>query len=242
MACVNEGALKEFVLHGVYILLVFHQNSTYEERRAKAAAEHRAQEERAAQLAAEQEAARRAEREAAELAGAAERAALREDAELAEALRRSEVDAEEEALARRVSRCEEAVSSESTGGGVELPRRVHRLEASLGTATEGSLEERVGAIERLIGPEAGEAAEQHLPVTEPLAVSLADAGLDTGRPAAPESTMGGETSCIICFERPKSHLAVPCSHLCVCRPCSALMRECPYCREPVMMWLAPRPV
>jgi len=54
--------------------------------------------------------------------------------------------------------------------------------------------------------------------------------------------MGGETSCIICFERPKSHLAVPCSHLCVCGPCSELMRECPYCREPVMMWLAPRPV
>ena len=172
-----------------------------------------------------------------------ERAALREDAELAEALRRSEVDAEEEALARRVSRCEEAVSSESTGGGGDLQRRVERLEASLGTATEGSLEERVGAIERLIGPEAGEAAEQHLPVTEPLAaVSLADAGLDTGRPAAPESTMGGETSCIICFERPKSHLAVPCSHLCVCGPCSGLMPECPYCREPVMMWLAPRPV
>ena len=168
--------------------------------------------------------------------------ALREDAELAEALRRSEVDAEE-ALARRVSRCEEAVSSESTGGGGDLQRRVERLEASLGAATEGSLEERVGAIERLIGPEAGEAAEQHLPVTEPLAaVSLADAGLDTGRPAAPESTMGGETSCIICFERPKSHLAVPCSHLCVCGPCSELMRECPYCREPVMMWLAPRPV
>ncbi|EOD32323.1 hypothetical protein EMIHUDRAFT_231082 [Emiliania huxleyi CCMP1516] len=213
-----------------------------EERRAKAAAELRAQEERAAQLAAEQESARRAEREAAELAGAAEQAALREDAELAEALLRSEVDAEE-ALVRRVSRCEEAVSSESTGGGGALPRRVERLEASLGAATEGSLEERVGAIERLIGPEAGEAAEQHLPVTEPFAaVSLADAGLDTGRPAAPESTMGGETTCIVCFARVKSHAAVPCGHLCACGPCSELMRECPYCREPVMMWMVPRPV
>ncbi|EOD27384.1 hypothetical protein EMIHUDRAFT_254314, partial [Emiliania huxleyi CCMP1516] len=213
-----------------------------EERRAKAAAELRTQEERAAQLAAEQESARRAEREAAELAGAAERAALREDAELAEALRRSEVDAEE-ALVRRVLRCEEAVSSESTGGGGDLPRRVERLEASLGAATEGSLEERVGAIERLIGSEAGEAAEQHLPVTEPsAAVSLADAGLDTGRPAAPESTMGGETTCIVCFARVKSHAAVPCGHLCACGPCSELMQECPYCREPVMMWMVPRPV
>ena len=153
------------------------------------------------------------------------------------------MDAEEAAMARRVSRCEEAVSSESTGGGGDLQRRVDRLEASLGAATEGSLEERVGAIERLIEPEAGEAAEQHLPVTEPLAaVSLADAGLDTGRPAAPESTMGGETTCIVCFARVKSHAAVPCGHLCACGPCSELMRECPYCREPVMMWMVPRPV
>ena len=142
-----------------------------------------------------------------------------------------------------MSRCEEAVSSESTGGGGDLVRRVERLEASLGAATEGSLEERVGAIERLIGPEAGEAAEQHLPVTEPFAaVSLADAGLDTGRPAAPESTMGGETTCIVCFARVKSHAAVPCGHLCACGPCSELMQECPYCREPVMMWMVPRPV
>ena len=75
------------------------------------------------------------------------------------------------------------MSSESTGGGGDLKRCVERLEASLGTATEGSLEERFGAIERLIGPEAAEAAGLHLPVTQPLAaVSLADAGLDTGRP------------------------------------------------------------
>ena len=93
-----------------------------------------------------------------------------------------------------MSRCEEAVSSESAGGG-DLMRRVDRLEASLGAAIEGRLEERVGAIERLIGPEAGGAAEQHLPVTEVVAaVSLADAGLDTGRPAAPEPTMGGVAS------------------------------------------------
>ena len=59
----------------------------------------------------------------------------------------------------------------------------------------------------------GGAAEQHLPVTEVVAaVSLADAGLDTGRQAAPESTMGGETTCIVCFARVKSHAAVPCGH------------------------------
>ncbi|EOD34430.1 hypothetical protein EMIHUDRAFT_228601 [Emiliania huxleyi CCMP1516] len=37
------------------------------------------------------------------------------------------------------------------------------------------------------------------------------ASFDTGRP--PESTMGGETTCIICFTDPKSHIATPCGHV-----------------------------
>ena len=74
------------------------------------------------------------------------------------------------------------------------------------------------------------------------AVSLAEASFDTGRPAVPESTIGGETTCIICFSNPKSHLAVPCGHLCACGPCSQKMEQCPYCRGPVMMWVEARVV
>ena len=68
-------------------------------------------------------------------------------------------------------------------------------------------------------------------------LSLADAGFDTGRATVPESTLGGETTCIVCFSNPKSHVAGPCGHLCACGPCSARMESCPICRAPVLMWM-----
>ena len=81
---------------------------------------------------------------------------------------------------------------------------------------------------------------RHTPPGEPpptATVSLADARFDTGRPAVPESTLGGETTCIICFSNAKSHVAGPCGHLCACGPCSAKMESCPICRAPVLMWM-----
>ena len=77
----------------------------------------------------------------------------------------------------------------------------------------------------------------------PVAVtSLSDAQFNTGRPEAPESTIGGQTTCIICFVNPKSHAAVPCGHWCACGDCSAQMKECPICRGPVQMWMHVRVV
>ncbi|EOD26160.1 hypothetical protein EMIHUDRAFT_469036 [Emiliania huxleyi CCMP1516] len=70
-----------------------------------------------------------------------------------------------------------------------------------------------------------------------VAVSLANVAFDTGRPAAPESTLGGDTTCIVCFTNPKTHIAAPCGHLSACGACSAKMEQCPYCREPVMLWM-----
>ena len=68
--------------------------------------------------------------------------------------------------------------------------------------------------------------------------SLADAQFDTGRPEVPpESTIGGQTTCIICFVSPKSHAAVPCGHRSACGDCSAKMTACPVCRGPVQMWM-----
>ena len=64
--------------------------------------------------------------------------------------------------------------------------------------------------------------------------SLADAQFSTGRPEAPESTIGGQTTCIVCFVNPKSHAAVPCGHWCTCgEECSAQMQACPVCRGPL---------
>ena len=73
-----------------------------------------------------------------------------------------------------------------------------------------------------------------------MAVSLANISFDTGNPAAPESTLGGETTCIICFTNPKTHLAAPCCHQCACADCSAQMQECPVCRTRVQLWVQVR--
>ena len=53
----------------------------------------------------------------------------------------------------------------------------------------------------------------------------------------PESSVGGDTTCIVCFASPKTHLAAPCAHQCVCGPCSAKLQRCPYCRADVKIWV-----
>ena len=73
--------------------------------------------------------------------------------------------------------------------------------------------------------------------------SLAPAQFDTGGPEDPESSVGGEATCIVCFAGPKSHIAVPCGHQCACGDCSAQMKECPVCRIPLLpaqMWMRVR--
>ena len=55
--------------------------------------------------------------------------------------------------------------------------------------------------------------------------------------SGPESSVGGDTTCIVCFASPKTHLAAPCAHQCVCGPCAAKLQRCPYCRTDVKMWV-----
>merc|ERR1711871_259497 len=83
------------------------------------------------------------------------------------------------------------------------------------------------------------AVESSAPPAAPLVVSLdATAGGPSLAPASalkdgPASTLGGEMTCIVCFEAPKTHLAFPCGHRCVCEGCSQLepiARQCPVCR------------
>ena len=77
-----------------------------------------------------------------------------------------------------------------------------------------------------------------LPVVALAAASAAQ--FDTGRP--PESSIGGQTTCIICMVNPKSHAAVPCGHQTACADCAARLRcaECPICRAPIREWVQPR--
>ena len=95
------------------------------------------------------------------------------------------------------------------------------LEAT-GAAEPGdqALEPHCNNGEALDQPQATDLGEtsDDVPATLPCAppqlgsVSLADARFETGRPAAaPESTVGGQTTCIVCFTNPKSHSAVPCA-------------------------------
>ena len=56
------------------------------------------------------------------------------------------------------------------------------------------------------------------------------------RTAEDTSTLGGGTTCTICFVGTKSHAAVPCGHRFACGQCAdVLMQEgqqCPMCRRP----------
>ena len=101
---------------------------------------------------------------------------------------------------------------------------------SISEAPSSALAEEVGQ-----GAEAAAASPQQV-------LTLANAGDITGRNDAPESSIGGETTCIVCMAAPKTHLAVPCAHQCACGTCAAQMQLCPYCRAPVQAWFEVRVV
>ena len=107
--------------------------------------------------------------------------------------------------------------------------------AAAKAAAEKASEERVAAV---VAANAAAAAVEVLerPASLPV-MSLASAQFDTGRRAVPESTIGGQTTCIVCFVNPKSHAAVPCGHQCVCGDCAAKMNECPVCRASAREWM-----
>jgi len=64
-----------------------------------------------------------------------------------------------------------------------------------------------------------------------------DAHLDTGKRDDDESTIGGTQTCAICMTGTKSHVAVPCGHLCACAGCASQLMHCPVCRTKVDKWM-----
>ena len=83
-------------------------------------------------------------------------------------------------------------------------------------------------------------ATEEAAAAAPQALTLADVGNLTGRNDAPESTIGGQTTCIVCMVGAKSHIAVPCGHQSLCVDCAVTIKECPYCRQPVQLWMQAR--
>ena len=182
-----------------------------EEKRAAAAEAAQAERVRRRRLVEEQEVAeRKAKREAAE-----------EAARLAVAERTREYGGQR-------------LQSTATGGDA-VGTVAHLLGQASLQVPAGSSEADAGAAAP-VAAMASAALERppSLPVT---VMSLATAHFDTGRPDVPESTIGGQTTCIVCFSSPKSHVAVPCGHQCACSKCSAQMKECPVCRTPVATWV-----
>eukprot|EP00964_Phaeocystis_antarctica_P134605 scaffold98864_cov59-Phaeocystis_antarctica.AAC.6 len=110
--------------------------------------------------------------------------------------------------------------------------------AAAKAAAEKAAAERAAAEEAAKAAAAAAVAPDR-PSSLPV-VSLAAAQFDTGRRAVPESTIGGQTTCIVCFVNPKSHIAVPCGHQCACGDCAAKMNECPVCRNPAREWMQVR--
>ena len=222
--------------------------------RAAAVEKERASAERAAKQAAAERA--EAERAAVEAAGA-ERAAAKRAA------------ASEKKRATKERKAAERAADESVAAERAAEEQSRRLTAASSAAAE--LAQR-GSARRSQQPPVGEPARREAPQgvhvgdssssapaasqltsgagrsTEPAAASaqpvmtLADVGDITGRNNVPESSLGGETTCIVCFVNPKTHLAAPCGHQCVCGPCAKLMQACPYCRAPVQLWVQHRMV
>ena len=95
-------------------------------------------------------------------------------------------------------------------------------------------------------PDSTESAEApHVDAAVARLCDLADAHF-TPRPSPhvaddePESSMGGQSTCIVCFADEKTHMAAPCGHICVCGACAAMLVQCPYCRASAAMWIRAR--
>ena len=129
-------------------------------------------------------------------------------------------------------------SQDSLVGGAALRGAMRSVSISSEAPSSALAESHLtSASTRGVGPGAGAAAASPQQV-----LTLANVGDITGRNDAPESSIGGESTCIVCMARPKTHLAVPCAHQCACGACAARMQLCPYCRAPVQAWFEVRVV
>ena len=118
--------------------------------------------------------------------------------------------------------------------------------AATATAADSSLGQASSSTSDAAAPAATSVAPTPAssPGAEPAGVTtLADAqGFQSRPPPVPDSTLGGGTTCIVCFVHLKSYAAVPCGHQCVCKACSVDLEECPYCCSPAEKWMLVRVV
>ena len=70
---------------------------------------------------------------------------------------------------------------------------------------------------------------QRRPAAAAAAAAAATNALDVAPPAASEPE--GDSSCVVCLERPRSVVLLPCRHLGLCETCAPGLATCPLCRE-----------
>ena len=134
--------------------------------------------------------------------------------------------------------CEKAAKTSKVKASKSMKKKARLASINEANASSSHPQEqgsRMAAVETHAAVEVGTLAEEVAVLTLANVDKLTDRDTDV-----PESTIGGTTTCIVCFTDPKSHLAAPCGHQCVCGPCSAKIDRCPICRQPVSMWIQVR--
>jgi hypothetical protein len=82
-----------------------------------------------------------------------------------------------------------------------------------------------------------EAAAERLQMEQDLAAAtllVQQMQAQLGVPPAAPALGAEETQCVVCMDAAKTHIVLPCGHMCVCEACAQLLRDrCPVCRGPI---------
>jgi hypothetical protein len=97
--------------------------------------------------------------------------------------------------------------------------------------------EEAGAAAAVEAVAKAEAAAELLQMEEQmaaLALRMQEAQAQLGVPPASPAPDAEETMCVVCMDAAKTHIVLPCGHMCVCEACAQLLRDrCPVCRGPI---------
>jgi len=133
-------------------------------------------------------------------------------------------------------------AAQAGGGGctaAELEAAAGKAEATCRQeAAEAVAEARAAAAELRAAEKAAALERQEEGVVEQVARMSLGAGEGSGqasRQAAGCERALDEYTCVVCLEKPKNVLLLPCRHTCLCEECAGAQRweRCPVCREVV---------
>ena len=102
------------------------------------------------------------------------------------------------------------------------------------TDTEQLLQAKYTGINRAYG----EATTRYKAAVEKLTAEKEAARAEA---AATQKSSYNAQECVVCMDAPRTEVALPCKHFCVCAECAArIERKCPICNGAVTAWLGVR--